>query len=183
MILDNVKMLGLEKYIIKDDHDNTYGVRYQSLLHTNYNDSEFIQILLSLGFDIVKCHTTYAKMILPVGWIHLKLDKTTEIVIDEQGRERIKVDRALRKATIIRKISYEIQIISTIEEFEKTIIQVVFTDQGKPFDTQVVNPIEVCKMMKHYSCTSKEVGPYVEDEAKVALNLNYPDWEDVTAYW
>lgn len=102
-------------YVFKDPISETITIRYETLLPKELtNTVDNMEIYEALGFVIINQYKYVMRVILPIGWFHIK-SKKEEYLIDEKGRKRFIVNKKDKTMTGLDRLIYDVAY-STTEE-------------------------------------------------------------------
>jgi hypothetical protein len=180
-----VKVLGKARAMVLRSKPGKLGVKYDTTIYSNNADNPFIKKLVKIGFHIISFNTKYLRVMLPVGWSHLRISKDTEVIIDEKSRVRLGIERKLKVSVLYRRYDFTIQLASTGEgDDKKYSVMTQLTDAGTvteefSYDYNTLQSVDI-------SLYAKNDDDIVESFKLVmaeVLNNRYPEWNDELAYW
>jgi hypothetical protein len=180
--LFEVKVLGKACAMVLRSKPETLGVKYDTTIYSNNADNDFIKKLVKIGFHVVSFNTKYLRVLLPVGWAHLRISK---VIIDDKSRIRVGVERKLKVSVLYRRYDFAIQVASTGEGEDKRYSAAMqITDAGNSIETfeydfQTLEFAEVSK----YAHNDDMLIEALKQTMAISLDNKYPDWRDELAYW
>lgn len=141
-----------------------------------FNNIPFSYYLDKLNFKIIKINKLNIKVVLPLNWSHIKLyenKKIYDIIIDELGRTRIKIDRLKEDVNIFRRFDFGINLFKKEDQYKSNYF---LTDNGKVINTIII-PDEILKM------DNDEIIDLIKINCNSLLDKILPGWRDPLLYW
>lgn len=180
------KIVGRAKLYSDTNGDITQMIpRYETSIYNNKEDLNFIYKLMTVGCIIDSAFSSRVYIILPKGWVHVYIDKNNEYIMDDQGRERIRLDRSKRVSTFLRRYDFIIQTASVLDGEEKKCVGVCqIIDSGKHIIKEYPITHEELKLyFDPNTSTDEELQELLKKAANLILDENYPNWRDELDYW
>ena len=162
--------------------DGIVEARYETIFFTEEVNDFFLCQLAELDFDILGHTKKYVKVLLPVGWFHIRIGKDCDYIMDEKQRTRIISYRKDKTSTILRRFDFTISIeeIDT-QDFPK--IRGKVTDGGKEIEEYEVTEEEYTELMFISAEKSVSILEQVKIMMGYIISSRYPDWTNPLAYW
>jgi hypothetical protein len=179
--MDYLKVMGKARPMILRNKPLKLGVKFDTTFYSNSADNPFIKKLAKLGFQVVSFNQKYIRVMLPLGWTHLRISKDAEVILDDKQRDRIVINNVKKTSTLLRRFDFIINMISVDEGTEKKHILIAeITDCGEVVEQYPVDS----ELMSNF----KEGGDdLILESFKQAtaqmIEAQYPDSQNELAYW
>jgi hypothetical protein len=179
------KILGLSNVYCSSNGDGKHGVRYDTIFKVNNSDMNFLHDVTEIGIQVFNFWANRMHVLLPVNWVHIRVEKNTELILDDKGRPRIRINKKentflLRRFDfVINHLGYE----QTGTE-KKHIMIVQILDAGHvisqhPLDNEVIQDV----LENDANGSEETLLEYAKEAVGIYLGSEFPDWQNPLSYW
>jgi hypothetical protein len=178
------KTLGRLHVCTREEDETKLCIRYETWIYNDNDDPEFIFKLGNIGFGLKSFTRNLITTYLPEGWVHLKMDKKQEVVIDDKGRKRILIDRVKRTSKILRRFDFVINIAGIGEGEDKKQAMIAYVmDAGSVLSEHPVNDKTFANLLQSANGDQEMLLEQLKQAMAIIIDEKYPDWRNELSYW
>lgn len=161
----------------------TLDLYFRTTIFDNVDDPDFIVKLLDLGFtDIVRKRNYKMDVRLPCRWAHVHIDNEHAIIIDDQGRTRMTVNKDMKTTIIHPRYKYQVIKLSSLDMIAQ-IVNIELLDQEERIESYNISTKEYNLLIEAADGNEDYAQHLLEGEAVKLLSNLFPHWDNELAYW